>query len=944
VNGVLVGETTYRATAHMIDYREGNPIQAKGKALPVSVWEALAPRSRFGSDLERAQLVGLIGREREVDQLRAALTRGREEREPQLVTLVGEPGIGKSRLAAELLQIVEQLPELITWRQGRCLPYGEGISYWALGEMAKAQAGVLENDSADDAAGKLTAAVAVLVPDRAEAEWVAGHLKPLLGLASDAGAVGEGRGEAFAAWRRFFEALGEQRPTVLVFEDLHWADDGLLDFVDGLVDRATGVPLLVLCSARPDLLARRPDWGGGKANATTLSLSPLSDDDTARLIAELLSQAVLPAELQRTLLRRADGNPLFAEEYIRMLKDRDLLRRDGETWRLHQTDVHVPETIQGIIAARLDALRPEEKDVLQAASVVGKVFWLGSLATILGLPPWEAEERLHALERKELVRRDRQASIAGETEYAVRHVLVRDVAYGQIPRARRAELHEAAAHWIESLGEGRSEDRAEMLAHHYGEALQLTRAAGGDTARLEEHARRAFREAGRRAVSLGALGAAVDFSRQARDLWQPDDPEYGRVLFELGNALFEARNEGEPELKEAARLFLAAGDVEGAAEAESQLAHRWWFTGNEQLAASHSRRAVDLIAGLPETRSTAAIRAYQWRLEVLQGEMPSLEEGRRILGALEELGTTEDILNGRITVAMGATAVTGDVVATIHEFEAVLDDALRANSYVAARTYNNLASYCLVAGDLPRAEQFVRTGIEAARRFNSRLEPWLEAELIQLDYLAGRWDDATDAARAYIEKPGPARYQEATVSAVLAGIATARGDRSDADAHAEALIRRARAIGDPQALQSALGLGAWFAQEAGDDASARALVEEFTRTLSSDISTFDPDIIEGCIAAEVLGFGAELRAALANVVGTNPWVEAGIHLLEGRFGEAGDLLHTRAAYPQAALARLLAAERAGRETPGLRETAAFYESVGATAYLARADRLLQASA
>ena len=180
-------------------------------------------------------------------------------------------------------------------------------------------------DTAAEAdAQKLTAAVAALVPDTTQAAWVAGHLKPLVGLGSEAGVGGQSRGEAFAAWRRFFESLGEQRPTVLVFEDLHWADDGLLDFVDGLVDRAGGVPLLVLCSARPELLVRRPGWGGGKANAVTLSLAALSDEDTARLIGEHLAQAVLPVEMQQTLLRRADGNPLFAEEYVRMLRDRGL--------------------------------------------------------------------------------------------------------------------------------------------------------------------------------------------------------------------------------------------------------------------------------------------------------------------------------------------------------------------------------------------------------------------------------------------------------------------------------------------------------------------------------------------------------------------------------------------------------------------------------------------
>ena len=254
-----------------------------------------------------------------------------------------------------------------------------------------------------------------------------------MGLGSETGGGGESRGEAFAAWRRFFEAMGEQRPTVLVFEDLHWADDGLLDFIDGLVERATGVPLFVLCTARPELLVRRPNWGGGKPNTLTLSLSALSDEETARLIAGHLSQAVLPAEMQQTLLRRAEGNPLFAEEYIRMLKDRGLLLRDGETWRLDATDAEVPETVQGIIAARLDALESDEKRCSRLPRLSGRCSgWARSLRS----PdlPWDAEEQLHALERKELVRRDRRASVAGETEYAVRHVLVRDVAYGQIPR------------------------------------------------------------------------------------------------------------------------------------------------------------------------------------------------------------------------------------------------------------------------------------------------------------------------------------------------------------------------------------------------------------------------------------------------------------------------------------------------------------------------------
>jgi class 3 adenylate cyclase/tetratricopeptide (TPR) repeat protein len=802
VNGVLVGETTYRATTHVIEYSEAEPVAAKGKAEPVAVWEAVAPQARFGSDVELAPLVGLVGREREVDALRDALARAREEREPQLVTLVGVPGIGKSRLVSELLRIVDEDEEIITWRQGRCLPYGEGISYWALGEMAKAQAGVLETDSADVAADKLAEAVAALVPDGNVAAWVTGHLRPLLGLSSDAKAGEESRGEAFAAWRRFCEALAEQRPTVLVFEDLHWADDGLLDFVDGLVDRATGVPLLVLCSVRPELLTRRPGWGGGKANAVTLSLSALSEAETAKLIAEHLSQAVLPAEMQQTLLRRADGNPLFAEEYIRMLKDRRLLRRDGETWHLDAADVEVPETVQGIIAARLDALGEDEKELLQAASVVGKVFWLGSIVSIAGISDWDAEERLHALERKELVRRDRRASVAGETEYAFRHVLVRDVAYGQIPRARRAGLHVRAAEWIESLGEGRSEDRAEMLAHHYVAALDLTRAAGADAGSLEAPTRQALREAGRRAYALSALESAADFDRRALELWPKDHPAYPRLLLDLGKTLSWMQNEGAAELREASAMLLAAGDVEGAAEAQSHLAVVSWVAGAQQEARVHYDRSLELIDGLPESRTTAFIRGAAWRAQLLANEHPSLDEGARILALTEELGTPADIFNARITLGLGR-AYSGDPHAAIRDLEIALEETLRANSHVATRAYVNLASVLGTAGDLRRCAQLHREGLEVSRRFISHHTRWLVAECVMDDYYAGAWDRAIDAAAAGLAHPEASAYMDSAFLYVLAATAAARGDRETADVHAGSLITRAREIADPQVFWSA---------------------------------------------------------------------------------------------------------------------------------------------
>jgi class 3 adenylate cyclase len=284
VDGILVDEATYRATENAVEYREAAPVRPKGKTAAVLVWEAVGPRARLGVDIAFRGRAPLVGRSQELDVLLGALARIRREGSPQLVTLVGAPGIGKSRLVFELSAAIDVQPDLVTWRQGRSLPYGEGLSLWALAEMVKSQAGVLETDSADDAEAKLARAVATALPEEREARWVLGHLRPLAGLARPSARGHDGQAEAFTAWRRFFEALAEQRPVVLVFEDAHWADDGLLDFVDHLAEWAVDVPLLIVCTARPELLERRPAWGGGKRNAVTISLSPLSNEETRSLL------------------------------------------------------------------------------------------------------------------------------------------------------------------------------------------------------------------------------------------------------------------------------------------------------------------------------------------------------------------------------------------------------------------------------------------------------------------------------------------------------------------------------------------------------------------------------------------------------------------------------------------------------------------------------------
>src|SRR2546423_7833971 len=483
VNGVLAGEMTYRATADAIDYREADPVAAKGKTEPVRVGRALEPRSRVVTEAVSTR-TQLIGRKREVDQLVDAFERARQERSTQLVTVVGVPGIGKSRLVAELLAHVESLPDFVYWRHGRSLPYGEGVAFWALGEMVKAQAGILESDQPDEVERKLREAVTQIVED-SERRWVEAKVRPLVGLGGDEASGGD-RGDTFSGWRRFFEALAEQGPLVMIFEDLHWAGDELLDFVDELSDWIEGVPLLVLCTARPELLDRRPGWGGGKRNALTISLSPLDGDATARLIAALLDRSVLPAETQAALLVRAGGNPLYAEPFARMFSER------GEVGGA------LPENVQGIIAARLDSLADDEKRLLQDAAVLGKGFLAGALATVTGSERPTVEQQLRSLGRKEFVRRERHSSVEGGLEDAFNHVLVRDVAYGQIPRSERAAKHRRAADWIESLG--RTDDQAELLAHHYLSALELVQASGGVGDNLAVRARTAVRAAAAQAL------------------------------------------------------------------------------------------------------------------------------------------------------------------------------------------------------------------------------------------------------------------------------------------------------------------------------------------------------------------------------------------------------------------------------------------------------------
>ena len=935
-NGVLVGEQTYRATAEVFDYREAEAVQGKGKAEPIAVWEPLEARSRFGVDVSRRADTPLVGRARELELLRSALARVREERSPQLVTLVGVPGIGKSRLVVELLRAVDEEPELVRWRQGRSLPYGEGVTFWALAEIVKAEAGILENDGPADVAEKLDRAIAQLAADASERQWLERHLRPLVGVAEEEPA---GAAESVAAWRRFLELLAEERPLVLVFEDLHWADADLLEFVDQLVERAAGVPMLVLATARPELLQRRAGWGGGKPNALSISLTPLSDENTARLVQAVLERPLLDAQTQEELLARAEGNPLYAEQYARILLD------GGDVSEL-------PETVQGIIAARLDSLSNDEKRLLQDAAVVGKVFWLGAVASVDGLARHQIEDLLFGLERKEFVQRARASSVFGENEYVFRHLLIRDIAYSQIPRATRSLKHQQAAAWIESLG--RPEDQADMLAHHYLQALELAEVAGLDAARLGESARYALRDAGDRAAGLYALDAAERLYDAALRHWPEGDPERAQVLFRRA-APVRSLDGGDPErLTEARDALVAAGDRVRAAEAEMLLSMSFWMEGRRELGELHGEQAASLLADAPPSRSRAwVLMRLASRASIAGDNLGAMElasEGRELAEELEwDEGLCDALsLLGLVRVYLGDPGGLEDIASGI-------EIGRKAGAYGALlRAYNAKAVAHQTLGSVDAGYKARREGARLAEQIASPGQMrWFDGVLIDHHYRRGEWDEAqrlADELLGEVEAGSPhySAWQDWVVRAL---IRLARGDAAGAVRDAERALELGRVVADPQAVYFVLPACAYVFAEAGEQERAippaRDLIDALKRGVDVQFAVINFPIFAAVTCD--LGLLEEAVDAL-NTYPETPWTEVVRAYGAGDFAGAAEILHRIGTRPEEAEARLRAAEQLlgeGRRAEAdeqLQQALRFYRAVGATRYVGEGEALLPASA
>ena len=447
VNGILVGAETYRATRSAVEYAEAEPVLAKGKQAPVLVWRAVAARGAPG-ERTGTRGVPMVGRGSEFEALGGIWRRVVSERRPQLVTIFGPAGIGKSRLTAEFSELARAEGARVV--RGRSLPYGEVTPYGSFAAQVKQIAGMFDTDPADEARAKLDDATRLLLDG--DATEVASHIAMLIGVGREGG-VGD-RQTLFYSARRFVEAIASAQPTVLVFEDIHAAAASMLDLLEMLASRVRDVPLLLLTQARPDLLAERPAWGGGLPGYTALQLEPLSSDDSNEL-ARRLFEAAGAADHAAPVAGTAEGNPLFLEELVASIAER------GDASEL-------PTSIRGIVAARIDSLPAAERDALLDAAVVGKVFWPGALGST-------SADTLDALEGRDLIRRDPVSRLGEHPQFAFKHQLIREVAYATLPRARRRERHEAIAVFLEEAVPDTG-DVAPALAHHWHEAGDLRRA------------------------------------------------------------------------------------------------------------------------------------------------------------------------------------------------------------------------------------------------------------------------------------------------------------------------------------------------------------------------------------------------------------------------------------------------------------------------------------
>jgi class 3 adenylate cyclase/tetratricopeptide (TPR) repeat protein len=871
---VSVTDATRRATEAAVVYEDPQLHDMKGKTEPVALSRAVRVIALRGGELRSEGLESpFVGRDRELRMVKDLFHAAIDEGRLHLLSVVGIGGIGKSRLSWEFLKYIDGLIGDIWWHRGRCLAYGDGVTYWALSEMVRSRAGIAEQEETSSAARKLRTCVGTFITEPEERAWVEPRLAHLLGLDDRTFSSQE---DLFAGWRLFFERIADHDPVVMVFEDLQWADDALLDFIDHLVTTSRDHPLFVVTLARPELIERRTDWGVGKRRFTSLVLEPLGDEAMGELLHGLVPG--LPTELATRIRGRAEGVPLYAVETVRMLLDRGLLVRKGDRFELNGPvdTLDVPESLQSLIAARLDGLPPEERTLLQDGAVLGKTFSKAAIAALTDLPDERLAEILDSLVRKELLSVQRDPLATDHGQYGFLQSLVQKIAYDTLSKRDRKTRHLAVADNLERSWSGDEDEIVEVLASHYVEALRLAPDAD-DAPAIRAKACGTLTRAGERARSLAAPRAARTYFQRAAELTE-SNLERAALKEQAGfmadiSGLVE---EGIAELGEAADLFSAEGDTHAAARVSARIGEAMWDRSMLDEALARMQPAFETLKDDEPDADVAMLAAQLGRIQFFEGHLKEAAEAIEFaLDVAEALWLPETISEAMNTKGLLASS-NNRPEESLALIRRSLDVALENDVPSAAlRAYVNLANEMF---ERDRYDDAYRLDLEAltlCRRIGwSNMEWFVQAHVAGHLWQTGGWDELLAMMRQ-----APSADEEPAVRGGIEGISSAairaageRGLTDEAVAFWDVWDRYDDSA-DVQVRAVYLQTRAAVANVTGDHASALADAGtgfDLRGMLDKRHSAVKFSYVEGVEAALALGDTEAAKGFVSQVEGWQP--------------------------------------------------------------------------
>ena len=944
---VLVGDSTRRITEETVVYEDAGQHELKGKDGLVPLWKALRIVSGARGSLKSTGLEApFIGRERELRQIKDLFHASADERKAHLVSVTGIAGIGKSRLAWEFYKYFDGLPQLTYWHRGRCLAYGEGVTYWALADMVRMRCRITEDEEPASALEKLRATIEEHISDPQERRFVEPRVAQLLGLAEH---EARERQDLFSAWRLFFERLADVYPTVLAFEDVQWADASLLDFVEYLLDWSRNSPLYVITLARPELTERRPTWGAGHRNFSSLYLEPLSTAAMTELLAGLVPG--LPGEIRDHVLARSEGVPLYAVETVRMLLDRGLLVLEGAVYRPTGAieSLEVPETLHALIAARLDGLPVEERRLLQDGAVLGKTFMLESLAALSGIPKDGLEPLLASLVRKEVLGVQADPRSPEHGQYGFLQDLVRHVAYETLAKRERRLKHLAAAEYLRQAFAADEDEVVEVIASHYIAALDAAPDAD-DRDEIKQKANAMLARAGERAGSLGAASEACRYFEQAAEL-AVDSSGRASLLHRAGDMAARAGNPDSARqlLDLAIELYAELGDTHAGARVVLRLALVDSFTGRRDEAMARMESAFEVISADEPDEDLALLAA---RLAFGYWYGGDLERaGERVELALD-IAETHAYPRA---LALALRAKSGLVNSRGHaeEAQALLKQALEIALVhdvldEASTCFFWLSDKCFQRDEYADAIGYLDEALALTRKRGDRPGEWsVLAERTYPQVMLGRWDEAQTAIEGFAPEQIDAGGLLLSMLQSAVEIHVARGEMEEAR-DALLLFSRLESSTDMQELSSYLACRATLRRAEGRLrealADGEAAIEAGRTSFGMAAQSSKQGIVEAIEAAFGLWEPAKIDELLSSIetipAGSRPpYLDAQAKRFRARRSEDGDGYAAAAAgFRELGIPFWLAVTLLEQgEAKGLAEAREIFVQLGAAPWLERVD-------